>query len=84
MKRKDGEPRSDYDAELDVIILNLIKEKLYITAENIRQQINKAHGRRLGWITIKRHLDRLLDNKKVKIIYETYEGKIKIRLYSIV
>lgn len=83
MKRKDGETRSDYDFELDVLILNLIQEFHQGNAFFIKKILNERYCRKLGWNTIKRHLEYLLNKQEIKIIYETEEGKKKIRLFSI-
>lgn len=83
MKRKDGEPRSDYDNELDGIILDVIFDKKTINAERMRHIINKRFSRKLGWVTIKRHLDNLLEKNKIKIFYESEAEKKKVRVYKI-
>ena len=82
MKRKDGKPRADYDEELDYQILDLIKVKRHLSTERIRTNLNEIYARKLGWITIKRHLNRLLESNKIKIFYES-EGEKKIRIYII-
>jgi len=84
MRRKDGEVRDDYDFELDEIILDVIFKKKHITADRIRKIINEKYNRKLGWVTIKRHVDYLIKKEKIKIYYENEEGKKKIRLYEII
>ncbi len=83
MKRKDGEVRSDYNFELDDLILDLILEKKIINADRIRNILNERYSRKLGWLTIKRHLDKLIEQKVIKIYYESEEGNKKVRLYKI-
>lgn len=83
MKRKDGGLRSDYDQELDDIILDVIFQKKRINADRIRKIINKKYLRRVGWITIKRHLDNLISQKKIKIFYESGDNEKKIRVYTL-
>jgi hypothetical protein len=84
MKRKDGGVRSDYDQELDRTILDLIMKKRYMTVGSIKTNLNKELYRKLGWITIKRHIDKLLENNEIEIFYET-EGSVKkkIRVYKL-
>lgn len=83
MKRKDGENRNDYDSELDNLILNLLQEFRQGNAFFIKKILNERYFRKLGWNTIKRHLDYLLKKEQIKIIYETEEGKKKIRVFKI-
>lgn len=82
MKRKDGEVRGDYDFKLDEIILDLLSEKAR-NPYQIKERINETYGRKLGWVTIKRHLDYLEKNERVFIYYESDEGKKKSRIYKI-
>ena len=83
MKRKDGDVRSDYDAELDLIILDVIDEKKMLGIDSIRNIINKIYSRKLGWGTIKRHIDRLEELNRISIAYENQAGGKKIRLYKL-
>ena len=83
MKRKDGHPRNDYDFELDELILDFIYEKGQVSIDDIRISLNKVYGRKLGWATIKRHIDRLLEQKEIIISYQSEEGKKINRLYKI-
>jgi len=83
MRRKDGDVRSDYDKELDYIILDIIDETKMVSIDGIRNIINKRHRRKLGWGTIKRHIDLLEELKKISIAYENKGGDKKIRLYKI-
>jgi len=81
MKRKDGKPRMDYDRELDNLILDLLCEKRYLSVDRARTLLNDRYARKLGWLTIKRRMDVLLKNDKIKVFYETEEGKRKIVIY---
>lgn len=83
MRRKDGEPRQDYDFELDDLILDVIIEQKLTNAHRIRKALNKEYSRKLGWNTIKRHLDRLLEQKQIKIVYQSEEGKRVVKIYKI-
>mgnify|MGYP001570448195 CR=1 FL=1 len=83
MKRKDGKARSDYDFELDDLILDLMMEKKIINPDRIRTILNERYSRKLGWVTIKRHLDKLMEQKVIRVYYESDEGKKKVRLYKI-
>ena len=65
------------------MILDVINDKKLINIDRIRKTLNKRYSRKLGWVTIKRHMDYLLTNGKIKIDYETDEGKKKDRLYRI-
>ena len=82
MRRVDGGLRSDYDYELDEYILSLLSQEI-MNAYRIKEKLNKMYSRKLGWITIDRHLKYLLKNNRIKIIYETEDGKKKIRVYQI-
>ena len=83
MKRKDGEPRSDYVAELDDMILDLLLEKKMLNVDRVRKGLNEKYSRKLGWLTIKRHLDRMMEKELIKICYESGEGKKKLRVYKL-
>ena len=83
MKKLDGNRRSDWLYELDSLILDLMLEKKIINADRIKNILNKRYSRKLGWITIKRHIDRLLEQKLIKIFYENDEGKKKVILYAL-
>ena len=83
MKRKDGDVRSDYDVGLDPLILDVIDEKKMTGIDSIRNIINKRYSRKLGWGTIKRHMDRLEGLNKICIAYENQAGGKKIRLYRL-
>ena len=83
MKRKDNAPRSDYDYELDDIILEVVEHKVYLNIERIRTLINERYSRKLGWVTIKRHIDRMVEKDQINVAYESV-GKRKIPLYKLV
>ena len=83
LKEKDGGLRMDYENELDEHILDVIQENNQINPFRIKKILNKRLSRKIGWITIKRHLDHLLERHKIKISYETDEGKKKDRLYAL-
>ena len=83
MKRVDGEPRSDYDLELDNLILDLLDEKNALSPYKIKEILNKRYSRKLGWITIKRHLDWLMEKKIVALFYESEDENKKLRLYML-
>lgn len=81
LRRTDGLPRGDYQNEIDLYIISILTQKGHMNADKIRLHINKQYGLKLGWITVKRHLDYLLRYDKVKIIYES-DGIKKIRVYG--
>lgn len=83
MKRKDGKPRMDYDYKIDELILDLLFDKKVMNPYRIKELLNQKYSRKLGWITIKRHLDRLQQQGHVKLFYESDVGNRKVRIYKL-
>jgi hypothetical protein len=84
MKRSDGERRSDYDSELDSLILVALEQQRISSSFRILGYIKNTFKRKTSWKTIQRHLGELLEKKKVKIVYSTEPGKGRnIILYKI-
>ena len=82
MKRKDGCRRSDYQQDIDSMIIDLLKTKPY-TIHRIRKMLNEAYERKYCWLTIHRHIQELINEGVVDVFYESKDGLKKIVVYKI-
>ena len=77
---KRGKP---YDNEIDLKIYRILAEIRFGTPEQIRMRYNTVFNRLLSWITIKRHLEVLIETKAITKQIISEGKKRKIMIYKI-
>jgi len=81
--KKKLDHRSDYDTSIDSTLLNILEEIPIATVGKLREEYHKRTGRLLSWLTVKRHIDSLLDTNNVEILMDIGTEKRKTVVYKL-